>query len=365
MTIGFTAIPVPQGSTWTDLPGTRKLPLPARLVAAIDRAGGALVRTVYAVTDGGRTAFGLGLHRAHTAQEKLTGLVGDHDLIGELLTRAGEYAQQAGALVVKAELDPHDTDTIAAALDGGFRQLRTPTQPGPIPAGWDATPVGFIHRGHRSPSRELGYYRQTTDITCGPVALLTALHGFGLHPAPTRGDELRTWRASTLIPDTDAYGLALIARQHGADALVVANRTGPLVLDPTLAGWELDLREDLHAELADQARQAGIGQIEQFGVEDVRALVASGSIVVLLIDELTMHAVPAAHWVTVHGLLDDALLIDDPWTDADLGESWIDAHELPIRDKDLAGMAGWDRYQAMIAVEPTQHGVRRATARSV
>ena len=352
-TTPFTAIPLLPGANWAELPEARRIQLPADLVSALDQARGALIRTVYLVTDDNRTAFGLGFHRAHTAQEKLTRLSGDPDLIGRLLDQARRHAQRAGAVVVKAELDPHDTDAITAAIEHGFVRLRPPNQPGPVPAGWDATPAGVIHPGQHLPAQELSYYRQTTDITCGSVALLTALHGLGLHPSPTRSDELQAWRASTLIPDADAHGLALVAQHHGAGTTVVANRTGPLTLDPTLSGWELELRQDLHDHLAEQARQVAKIEIRTFGIDSVLSAVAAGGIVVLLINQQAMNAVPCPHWVTVHGCLGDTLLIDDPWTDAELGESWVDAHHLPIHAADLHAMAVWDQYRAMIAMSAT------------
>lgn len=348
----FEAYPVPHGTGWIGQPDAGEVELPAALLAAVDRAGGALMRTVYVLTSGDRAAFALGLHRSHTAQEKLTQLAGDSTLYEELLDRAREHAHGTGALVVKAEAHPDDDAAVAAVVSAGFVALRSPAEPGPTPAGWPLTPAGFIHRGGRPAPRELAYYRQTTEITCGPVALLTGLEALGVLPAPTRREELRAWRSSTVAPDTDVFGLALVAQESGARVTVAANSRGPLVLDPGLSGWEAQFREDLHTELVECAMEAIPTDVRRFGIDDVREAVAAGDIVVLLIDELAMHSVACAHWVTVHGMLDDALLIDDPWTDAELGESWVDAHELPIRGADLDAMADWGGYRAMIAVGP-------------
>lgn len=362
------ALPVPQGLTWAQLPEAEHLAVPAEVLTALDRARGALVRTVYAVTDGAGAVFALGMHRPHTAQEKLTALSGDASLFETLLRAASERAEREGALLVKVELAAHDTagseaagkgtagreaaarETAAreTAVSAGFVALRPPVEPGPVSS---AAPVGYVHRRGGRSRRELGYYRQTTEITCGPVALLGALESLGLVPEPTRLDELRLWRAATLSPDTDAHGLALLADASGAEVAVVTNQPGALVLDPNLTGWEAQLRGDLQADFVARAGEAGINsEVREFTIAEVRRAVEGGAIVVLLVDELAMHGVACAHWVTVHGAVDGALVVDDPWTDAEFGETWVDAHELPIRDADLEAMAVWGGYRAMLVL---------------
>jgi|GEM_PF-2659206 len=67
-------------------------------------------------------------------------------------------------------------------------------------------------------------YYQSTDFTCGPACLVTALAMLGKKVG--RLDELQIWREANTVymgdglPGTSAYGLALAAQKRGLDTLV-------------------------------------------------------------------------------------------------------------------------------------------------
>jgi hypothetical protein len=86
---------------------------------------------------------------------------------------------------------------------------------------------------------------------------------------------------------------------------------------------------------------------------EMRRRVLAGQAVVLLVDELEMHGEACPHWVAVTGFEDGVFLIEDPWTDEEFGESWVDSHALAVRPESLERLAhtGAPAFQALLAVQ--------------
>ena len=67
-----------------------------------------------------------------------------------------------------------------------------------------------------------------------------------------------------------------------------------------------------------------------------------------------MHDESCPHWITVHGTVGDHMfLAHDPWTDANLGESWIDGADLPLPAATLDRLAwyGTPSYRGLVLLE--------------
>ena len=58
---------------------------------------------------------------------------------------------------------------------------------------------------------------------------------------------------------------------------------------------------------------------------------------------------PTPHWVVASAVRDGVLLIDDPWVETEIGESWVMTHELPMTGDALDGVVRWGRgYRGVI-----------------
>lgn len=346
----YRSVTVPQGGTVPN-----DVDAPEAVAVALERAKGGLVRTIYRLDDGDRWIVALGLHRPGTAQEKLTAWAGDPTLLAALADRVAEQVASWGAISLKLEVPSSAIDWLTAATEAGFASFRSPLSSGPATVDAASAPRGFVRRLGGWTAPELAYYRQTTDITCGPVASATAAHATGWAEELVRGEELQLWREATTFPGCGPYGLATGLASRGIPATVVVNTTAAMQLEETPAAWLAEMREYVNTEFRLQAEAAGVVlEHREFDVDEIFARVAAGQVVVLLIDQLLMHAEACAHWVTVHAAHGDVALVEDPWTDHDLGESWVDAHELAVTRDALATMASWGTpvYQSMLVLEP-------------
>ncbi len=344
----YQAIAVPHGSGW-DEAGT-PFGLPGPLAPALDRARGALVRTVYRLHRDDSELVALGYHRPGTAQEKLTALSGDPALLADLTERVAVQVAGVGAVSLKLELPAGAKTWHRAAGDAGFVPLRTPVA-ATAPGATDAVPAGFVRRLGGWSAAELPYYRQSTEFTCGPVAALTAANALGSTELLDRAAELQFWRESTSAPGCDGYGLAAALAARNVRARVVVNTTAALQVESVPAPWQVDLREFTQEEFRAELARLGVEvDIAEPRIADALAEVGRGRLALLLIDEAEMHGEPCPHWVVLHGGLPGVALVEDPWTDADLGESWVDAHQLPVRTDALERMSGWRDYRSIVVL---------------
>ncbi len=305
----YQAVDVPSGSDWVAV--GQPFALPATVTVALERARGALIRTVYRLQRQDATLVALGYHRPGTAQEKLTAVSGDAELLAELADRVGEQLAAAGAVSLKLELPADARAWHRAARDAGLVQLDAPVAAAP-PASPDAIPAGFVRRLGGWSAAELPYYRQSTEFTCGPVAALTAASALGLAPTLDRSAELQFWRESTSAPGCDGYGLATALAARGVRARVVVNTTSALQVESAPAPWQVDLREFTQQGFRAELERLGIEvDIAEPSIGEALAQVERGRLALLLIDEAEMHGEACPHWVVLHGALPRIRLVNN------------------------------------------------------
>lgn len=323
------------------------------------------------VVDGAPAALALTSGRPTTAYRKVVDVwvapggdaAGHATALAALLDAVVADAAERGLAGVKVEVHPWsawlaDAPELAAA---GFAPLRDPIASS---AGTLGGVRGFVRWLDPWPHPELTYYGQTTDFTCGAVAGLAALERAGLTTLTgaaadeTEAVEMALWRAATNFPACEPLGLVvatterLRAAGRTAQPEVFLSTDQPVMLD--LGGGDAaGLRAMLQRQSLERAVQLGIPVHRSWlpldGVEDH---LAEGSGLLLLIDDVHMVDDPTPHWVFAHAVHGRHVLIQDPWTDVDAGETWVDGHELPLSLDDLDTMTryGEPEYRGVIVV---------------
>lgn len=276
-------------------------------------------------------------------------------------------AQPSGAIALKFEerpvVAPLWPEALAALAARGF-------VPDPLPVHSVESTLGgvrgFTRWEGRGPRHTIGYYGQTTDVTCGAVTALMALETDGallLQPADhahNRTIEIELWRNATNMPAIEPVGLAV------ATARAAAERKVPFALprvflsapSPVLLEWydgdERQLRADLQAESGHQADALGIEVVREWiSIDDIAAAIQAGNFVFLLIDLTLMINDPTPHWVLAHDVIDGCVIIDDPWIEKDHGETWVDTHHLPVPFATVDEMTRWgepEAYRGVVVV---------------
>ncbi|WP_433221937.1 peptidase C39 family protein [Microtetraspora malaysiensis] len=350
-------------------------------------AGGIQVRTlVTARANGVLVGAAFEVHRPLTDYRKIVDVWAPDERVADLLVETiEERAWREGAVAVKRWFAANDHDGSAGhraggpadpavqdpavntagasaaagksawrrSLERGYREVPVPTWAAPVTTDPADTGYGQVRWRGAAPDRALPYMRQTTDFTCGPVALQLALCGLGLQDQPDRGEEMRMWRQATTVAGCDPLGLALAAADRGAVPEVLLSTDQPTLLELCTTEEERDLRGFIQSGFRADLVERGITvETTAFDLDRLRAVLADGAIALVLIEQLGMHAEPSPHWITVHSVDGDIFYANDPWTDADLGETYLDALDLPLPSATLDRLAwyGTPSYRSMVVL---------------
>lgn len=254
---------------------------------------------------------------------------------------------------------PHELESLLEA--SGATQLRMSYASAPGSTGVRGWVHDFSDIGHE----QLPYYAQTTDFTCGAVTALLAVNQLddsaGLQGQSTeldRANELAFWRRATNFPAVDPLGLIVELHEEvrgrvGLEAWISVD--GPTLLEWVEPGFDRDTKVLLQEESARQALDAGLSVHREWrAIADIAGEIRAGAMVIMLIDERPMHDDPTPHWVLWHAVGDGLVLVQDPWINAEEGETWLDGHDLAITFDEFERMARWGdpAYRAFVVIRP-------------
>ncbi|MER6672811.1 peptidase C39 family protein [Streptomyces sp. NPDC000983] len=279
----------------------------------------------------GSAAAALVTARPDTAYLKIVDAVGD---VRAVVDAVVEHAARLGLAQVKWEGWTADPDLARAA---GFNPLTPPLAQPQDP------PTGHVRWLSDTAVTEPPYYGQTTHFTCGAVA---ALVGRTLTGALSRDDldrraELTLWRDATNFPACEPVGLGLAVHRAWPQSAVTVHLDSedPVLLDhlpDPERSWRALLQDTSRAE----ARRTGVPvDPAPLPLATIRTALERREPVLLLLSLDRMHGYDVPHWVLCHAAVPGALVIEDPWSDTAKGDTWVDAHLLPVPDDSLDAMS--------------------------
>lgn len=214
----------------------------------------------------------------------------------------------------------------------------------------DALRFEKLLRGPDTPATTVPYYAQTADFTCGSCCVMMALAHFRPDYRLGPVEEIRIWREATTvflmsgIGGCDPHGLAVAAAKEGLAAEVRVNREGSLFLDSVRDPEKQRVMALAQEDFRNQAASYAIPILrEPLGVDGMRAAVADGALIVVLVSAYRMFGKKIPHWVLVVGDDGRHLITHDPWVEDRELESHADAASLPIPYAEFERMARYGR----------------------
>ena len=250
-----------------------------------------------------------------------------------------------------------DVDTDPERL--GFARMRSPYRSAEGTVGV----TGHIRWLRALDHVEPPYYSQTSSFSCGAVTALLASElrgssGFGAD-GDNRDREIDFWRRASNYPTCEPIGLAVAMRETLDDAAGLApvevflDADGPVLLESYTTGFDRSFRTELQEQSLRKALASDVSvRRDRVGVEEIAARIGAGELALMLIDLEPMYGFTVPHWVLGHAAADGVVLIEDPWISANWGETWVDAHELPIALPELDRMLAWgdDGYRGVVFI---------------
>ncbi|MHB9757166.1 peptidase C39 family protein [Streptomyces sp. BYX5S] len=311
-------------------------PVPERW-RTVDRAAYGPQLVALAGADDGARWRGAALvsARPDTAYLKIVDALGD---VPAVVAAVVAHAREQGLAQVKWEGWTASSGDAAAA---GFTALRPPLTPPEDGAGPAA---GYVRWLHDDEVTEPPYYGQSTHFTCGAVtALLARAHAGALPPeAVDREAELTLWRDATNFMACEPVGLGVAVHRAwpAASVTIHLDADGPVLLDHLQENGEREWRALLQHTSRTQAARLGVPvDADHLPLPAIRAALDRRDHVLLLLSLAAMQGFDVPHWVLCHGTVPGAVVIEDPWSSTATGDTWVDAHLLPVPDHALDTMA--------------------------
>ncbi|WP_462321887.1 GNAT family N-acetyltransferase/peptidase C39 family protein [Halochromatium sp.] len=216
--------------------------------------------------------------------------------------------------------------------------------------------------------RQVPFYEQTLDFTCGPSSLMMAMQALRPEIELTRTLELRIWRESTTIFMTSGHGgcgplgLALAANARGFVAEVFVNDPHVPLIDSVRSPEKKEVMRLVHEDMSAEAERRGI-PVHQgtLGIDSLQLRCEAGAVPLVLISSYRIYRERFPHWVVITGFDAHFVYCHDPYVDDENGETSLDSIHMPIRRHDFSQMARYGRagLQAVVLISlPAAAGPR-------
>jgi ribosomal protein S18 acetylase RimI-like enzyme len=214
---------------------------------------------------------------------------------------------------------------------------------------------------HTAISASPSYYRQTTEFSCGPAALMMAMRDIDPLASLDRREELQIWREATTIFMTTGHGgcsphgLALSALRRGFGVSLYINRSGTPFIDSVRSEEKRQVIDLVHQDFVEQlANYPVLIETNPLGSSQFRDILERHDHLLALISTWALNRNRAPHWVYVSKTDAHFVYISDPDTNDSRWQSETDFMHVPISINAFINMAsfGRNRLRCLIAIHP-------------
>lgn len=212
-----------------------------------------------------------------------------------------------------------------------------------------------ILRDTPPPARQVPYYPQTTEFTCGAACLLMAMAAIDSNRSMTRAEEIGLWREATTVFMTAGHGgcspqgLALAAWRRGFAVRLVVSHTGSLFLDGVRSLQKKAIMTLVEEGFTQELAATGVEQVLASTL-DVRAALQAGFKPVVLISSYRFTRLKAPHWVLITACDEEFVYLHDPDVDHSRHKRSLDCQHLPVSHAEFLRMTVFGRQRVRAAV---------------
>jgi ribosomal protein S18 acetylase RimI-like enzyme len=205
--------------------------------------------------------------------------------------------------------------------------------------------------------RNVAWYEQSLDFTCGPAALMMAMATLNPSLQPDRTLELRLWREATTVFMTSGhggcgpYGLALAAARRDFGVRVYVSDKGVHLVDSVRSEDKKEVMRLVQEDMREQLRALGVPVYHRaMSIDRMEASFNSGAIPLVLISSWQIYGERFPHWVVVTGFDASFVYVNDPYVDYEAGETALDSIHMPIARERFATMTRYGRVKLQAVV---------------
>ncbi|MCA0026287.1 MULTISPECIES: GNAT family N-acetyltransferase/peptidase C39 family protein [unclassified Mesorhizobium] len=265
-----------------------------------------------------------------------------------LLTAAEEAAFEHDRMMLRLEVREDNARAIGIYEGAGYRKIGR--EPDYYEDGATALRYEKTLRGELPAATSVPFYQQTCEFTCGPCCLMMAMGNFDHDFVPDPVREIRLWREATTVfmmsgpGGCEPFGLAVAGYESGLAAEIYVSFYGALFLQSVRSADKRRVMELAQVDFRRRAELYGIPvNYRSFTIDDIRAAIAKGKLVLVLISGFLMFGKKVPHWVLAIGDDGDHILIHDPWVEDERQETILDAANIPVPYGIFMNMAQFGR----------------------
>ncbi|TVR97797.1 MAG: GNAT family N-acetyltransferase [Rhodospirillales bacterium] len=273
-----------------------------------------------------------------------------------LLVAAEQAARDRDAAYMRLEVRADDPDTQAFYGRHGFRKIAVQTQYYDDYADAVRMEKSLAPRPDPRLAR-VPFYAQSLDFTCGPAAMLMAMHALDPSVTVDQTAELRLWRESTTVFMTAGHGgcspegLAVAAGRRGFEVEVFLSDTGVMFIDSVRSEAKKSVIRLVQEDFRGQLDEMGIPvTFQPLSLEAMRQKFEEGRIPVVMISSYRLDRERQPHWVVVTGFDAKYVYLHDPSVDEEQDRPVTDCMQIPVPQREFAKMARYGRSQQKAAV---------------
>ena len=318
--------------------------------------------TLVAVENGGAPCgYAIVLFNRGTSLARLYSIAVDPDCqrqrIGsELLAASEEIARQHAAAYMRLEVRA-DAEKVQAFYGAqGFRKFSM--QPHYYEDDVAAVRMEKSLAPPPDPSlMRVPYYAQTLDFTCGPAAIMMAMHALDPAMPLDQTSEIRLWRESTTVFMTSGLGgcspegLALAAQRRGFHVELFLGDRGVMFIDSVRSPQKREVIRLVQKDFREQLRASGVHVVfRPLSLDALRRRCDEGCIPVVLISSYRFDHEKQPHWVLVTGFDANYVYLHDPNVDRELDKTPTDCMQIPVPQSDFMKMARYGKAQQQAAL---------------
>ncbi|WP_100658193.1 GNAT family N-acetyltransferase/peptidase C39 family protein [Alteromonas flava] len=266
-----------------------------------------------------------------------------------LLQRLEQAALKQGRLFMRLEVAENNTSAITLYKRAGY-------EPFGVYAEYYANNIDAIRM--QKPIRQLAvqtllprypWYRQTTEFTCGPSALLMAMHHLDDAIQMTQTLELALWREATSIYMTSGhggchpYGLALAAHRRDFAVEVYVSYAEGLFIDGVRSAEKKHIMQVVEQTFRDEMQQTAIQLHETTPTLDMlQQHLMQGDAIVGLISTYHLSNSKTPHWVCITHIDEACFYLHDPDAESETTNP-LEYQHIPISNQDFLKMSGYGK----------------------
>lgn len=273
-----------------------------------------------------------------------------------LLAAAEDEARRRGELFMRLEARAGNTAAIALYRKKGYREFGRYLDYYEDHSDAVRLEKSLIASPPRT-RRDVPYYHQTTNFTCGPSALMMSMAALGSNEPLSRELEFQLWREATSIylisapGGCDPVGMAVTAARRGFSAELHVNQPGPYFTQQRQGQQRLDVMTEAQRIFAKQARELKIAiRHTPLDLEGLIVALDRGAVAVVLISTHRMYGDRTPHWVVAYGHDSDYIFAHDPWVGRDDYEMPAQKAGIAIAAAEFEKMTVWGRSRLRAAI---------------